>query len=160
MIIREINGAEVDRCAEVIRESFKTIAAELGLTRDNIPKHPSFMTADELRGLIGKGVKFFGLFLEGKQIGSVAIEEADNGLCFLQKLAVLPGYRSRGYGGEMVNFIIDYVRNNGCKKLALGIWDRQSELKEWYLRLGFRENSVRYFEHLPLTVCLMDMEVS
>jgi GNAT superfamily N-acetyltransferase len=160
IIIREINGAELHRSAEVIRESFKTVTLELGLNMDNIPNHPSFMTAEELRGLIDRGIKFFGLFLAEKQIGSVAVEVADDGVYFLQKLAVLPEYRNNGYGRELVNFVIDYARNNGCKKLALGIWDRQAELKDWYRRLGFKVNSIRNFEHLPLTVCLMDMEIS
>lgn len=159
IIIREINSAELNRGAEVIRESFKTVASELGLTRDNIPNHPSFMTAEELRGLIDRGIKFFGLFLSDRQIGSVAVETADDGVYFLQKLAVLPEYRNDGYGRELVNFAIDYVKHNGCEKLALGIWDRQTRLKNWYLRLGFAVNSVRDFEHLPLTVCLMDMEI-
>jgi GNAT superfamily N-acetyltransferase len=159
IIIREINGAELNRGAEVIRESFKTVASELGLTRENMPNHPSFMTAEELRGLIDRGIKFFGLFLGDRQIGSVAVEAADDGVYFLQKLAVLPEYRNDGYGRELVNFVIDYVKHNGCQKLALGIWDRQAGLKNWYLRLGFTVNSVRDFEHLPLTVCLMDMEI-
>jgi GNAT superfamily N-acetyltransferase len=160
IIIREINGAELNRGAEVIRESFKTIALEFGFTRYNIPNHPSFMTTEELRGLIDKGIKFFGLFLDGRQIGSVAVEAADDGVYFLQKLAVLPEYRNDGYGRELVNFVIDYVKHNGCKKLALGIWDRQTGLKDWYLRLGFIVNSTKDFEHLPLTVCLMDMEIT
>lgn len=160
IIIREINGAELNRGAEVIRESFKTIALELGITRDNIPNHPSFMTAEGLRGLIDKGIKFFGLFLDGRQIGSVTVESADDGVFFLQKLAVLPEFRNDGNGRELVNFVIDYVKNNGCKKLALGVWDRQTELKDWYCRLGFVINSIREFEHLPLPVCLMDMEIS
>ena len=118
------------------------------------------MTAEELRGLIDRGIKFFGLFLDGRQIGSVAVESADDGVFFLQKLAVLPEFRIDGYGRELVNFVIDYVKNNGCKKVALGIWDRQTELKDWYCRLGFTINSTREFEHLPLTVWLMDMEIS
>ena len=160
IIIREINGAELIRCAEVIRESFKTVASELGLTRDNIPNHPSFLTVEELRGLVDKDIKFFGLFLGDRQIGSVAVQAADDGVYFLQKLAVLPEYRNDGYGRELVSFVIDYVKHNDCKKLALGIWDVQTGLKEWYLRLGFTVNSTRDFEHLPLTVCLMDMEIN
>ena len=159
IVIREINGAELNRGAEVIRKSFKTVALELGLTRDNISNHPSFMTAEELKGFIDRGIKFFGLFLDNMQIGSVTVEAAGDGVYYLQKLAVLPEYRNVGYGRELVNFVIDYVKNNGCKKLALGIWDRQAKLKDWYLRLGFKINSTRDFEHLPLTVCLMDMEV-
>ena len=160
IIIREINLKELDHGAEVIRDSFKTVALELGLNRDNIPNHPSFMTAEQLREQIEKGIKFFGLFLDGEQIGSVAVEKSDDSVFFLQKLAVLPEYRQEGYGRKLTEFVIDYVKNNGCKKLALGIWDRQTGLKDWYLRLGFKVNSIRDFEHLPLTVCLMDMEIS
>lgn len=160
IIIREINGAEISRCAGVIRESFRTVAEELGLNRDNIPNHPSFMTTEQLKELIGKGVRFFGLFLDGRQIGSVAVEAAEDDVFFLQKLAILPEYQQSGYGEILVKFVIDFVKNNGCKKLALGIWDRQTGLKDWYCRLGFTVNSTKDFEHLPLTVCLMDMEIS
>lgn len=159
IIIREINGVELNRGAEVIRESFKTVASELGLTRNNIPNHPSFMTVEELRRLIDKGIKFFGLFLDGSQIGSVAVETDGDGVCFLQKLAVLPEYRNDGYGRGLVNFVIDYAKHKGCKNLVLGIWNMQTRLKEWYFRLGFKVNSIRDFDHLPLTVCLMDIEI-
>lgn len=160
IIIREITEDELDRSAEVIRDSFTTVAFELGLNRDNIPNHPSFMTSEQLKELIEKGIKFFGLFLDGKQIGSIAVEKSDDSVFFLQKLAVLPEYRRGGYGEKLVTFVIDYVKNVGCKKLALGIWDRQAGLKDWYQRIGFKVNSTRDFEHLPLTVCLMDLEIS
>lgn len=160
IVIREINGADLQRSAAVIRDSFRGVAEQLGLTRDNIPNHPSFITPDEIKGLVDRGIKFFGLFLDGKQIGSVAVEAADDGRYFLQKLAVLPEYRNTGYGRELVNFVIDFARNNSCKKLALGIWEKQAELKGWYCRLGFKVNSTRDFDHLPLTVCLMDMDIS
>ena len=160
VVIKEITLNELDRGAGVIRDSFKTVALELGLDRDNIPNHPSFMTAEQLKEQIERGIKFFGLFLDDKQIGSIAVEKSDDAVFFLQKLAVLPEYRQKGYGRKLTEWVIDYARNNGCKKLALGIWDLQTELKDWYRRLGFQVNSTKDFEHLPLTVCLMDMEIS
>jgi len=33
-------------------------------------------------------------------------------------------------------------------------------LKNWYKKLGFRETGTKNFEHLPFTVCFMDMNLS
>ena len=58
----------------VIRESFRTVADEFGLTISSCPSHPSFLTMDNLAQLKEKGVFLFGLFLNDVQIGFVAVE--------------------------------------------------------------------------------------
>jgi len=62
--IREITDpAEFAASAKVIRNSFKTVAEEFGLTRDNTPTHPAFLTVRWLREKKSDDVKYFGLFL-------------------------------------------------------------------------------------------------
>lgn len=36
----------------------------------------------------------------------------------------------------------------------------QTELKEWYQRLGFIEGETREFEHLPFSVTFMSYEIA
>ena len=144
----------------VIRDSFQTVAEELKLTRDNCPTHPSFVTMTDLLELRKKDITFFGLFINEIQIGFVAVEKADEELYYMEKLAVLPQYRHRGYGRELVNFVFNYVRGNHGNRISIGTIDELMVLKNWYLGLGFKEVSVKKFEHLPFDVCFMEKEVS
>ena len=159
-VIKEVTDGNMDDSIAVVRDSFRTVADDLGITRENCPRHPSFITTAQLQNLRAKGVKFFGLFLDGRQAGFVAVEKVDETLYYMEKLAVLPQYRQRGCGRELVDFVIDYIRDTGAKKLAIGTWDRQTELKSWYQGLGFEEVSTKDFDHLPFTVCFMEMDVS
>jgi ribosomal protein S18 acetylase RimI-like enzyme len=154
--IREISSRhDLENSVEVIRDSFKTVALEFGLNQDNCPTHPSLITLDRLLELKGKA-KLFGLFLKGRQVGFVAVEKADDKVYYLDKLAVLPGYRHKGCGRKLVEFVVTYVQEQGGKKVSLGMINESAVLKIWYKNLGFIEAGTKNFEHLPFTVCFMD----
>ncbi len=158
--IREIiSRQDLENSVEVIRESFKTVALEFGLNQDNCPTHPSLITLDKLMELKGKA-QLFGLFLKGWQAGFVAVEKADNMVYYLDKLAVLPGRRHKGYGQELVEFVVMYVKEQGGQKVSLGMINESTVLKNWYKKLGFIEAGTKNFEHLPFTVCFMDRSLS
>ena len=158
--IKEITGGNLENNVEIIRRSFQTVADELGLTRENCPAHPSFISLEQLNMLKTKGLKFFGLFVNGNQAGFVAVEKADDRLSYMEKLAVLPEYRHRGYGEKLVKYALTYIKKNGGEKISIGIIDKQKVLKDWYKKIGFQEISTKEFEHLPFTVCFMEMDIS
>ena len=159
--IREITDpTEFAASAKVIRESFKTVAQELGLTRENAPNHPSFFTVARLKEMKKRNAAFFGLFLRDRQIGFIAVEPAGEGVFYIERLAVLPAYRHGGNGAKLVGFAIDYIRKNKGKKVALGMINEQTGLKDWYKKLGFREVSTQKFPHLPFTVCFMERDTA
>ena len=159
--ISEITDREgLKNSVRVIRESFKTVAVEFNLTKKNCPTHPSFVTTRQLNELKRKGVKLFGLFLVDRQIGFVAVEKAGESLYYMEKLAVLPKHRHRGYGTKLTEFSLDYIRLNKGKKVSIGIIDEHIVLKNWYKEMGFKETSIRKYSHLPFTVCFMEKEVS
>jgi len=156
-LIREIvREDELKNSAKVIRDAFKTVAVEFKLTRENCPTSPAFVTIKQLRDLRDKGTKLFGLFQDGVQVGFVAAEQADSALYYLEKLAVLPKCRHRGYGRKLVEFVFDYVRKHRGEKVALGMIDESTVLKNWYKWVGFKETGTKRFEHLPFTVCFME----
>jgi ribosomal protein S18 acetylase RimI-like enzyme len=158
--IKEIKDRrDIENSVKVIRDSFRTVALELGLNKDNCPTHPSLITLDKLLGLKNKA-EFFGLFLNNRQVGFVAAEKADGGIYYLDKLAVLPEYRHQGYGARLVEFVEGYVREQGGQKISLGMIDESTVLKNWYKKLGFIEVGTKHFEHLPFTVCFMDKSLS
>jgi len=156
-VIKEITReADLKGSAKVIRSAFRTAAVEFNLTRDNCPTSPAFVTIQQLRDLRSKGVKLFGLFQNGVQAGFVAIEQAGDAVYYLEKLAVPPEYRHRGYGRKLVEFVLEYVKKNKGEKVSLGVIDESTVLKNWYKVLGFREMGTKKFDQLPFTVCFME----
>ena len=152
------NRQNIENSVGVIRDSFRTVALEFGLNEGNCPTHPSLITLDKLAVLEEKA-KLFGLFLNDKQVGFVAVEKADGEVYYLDKLAVLPEYRHKGYGRYLVDFVVSYVKEQGGQKVSLGMINESTVLKNWYKKLGFSETETKKFEHLPFTVCFMDMKV-
>ncbi len=103
---------------------------------------------------------FFGLFVGNRQVGFIAVEKESDGAYRMKRLAVLPEYRHEGFGRELVKCSIDYLRNKGVRNLLIGMVNEQTVLKEWYKGMGFREISVKEFEHLPFKVCFMEMGIA
>ncbi|HLB28306.1 MAG TPA: GNAT family N-acetyltransferase [Dehalococcoidales bacterium] len=159
-VVREVTDAEFTASARIIRNSFRTVAKEFGFTRENFPNHASFFTVRQLRELKDKGVRPFGLFLDGTQIGFVGIEEGEDSVYYIEKLAVLPAYRHEGGGKKLISFAIDYIRKRGGKKIGLGVMNEHKVLKDWYQNLGFREVSIHKFPNLSFVFAWMERDVS
>jgi len=158
--IKEISSRHsLENSVRVIRYSFRAVAIEFGLNKSNCPTHPSLITLDKLLELMNKA-ELFGLFLNDRQVGFVAVEKADGGVYYLDKLAVLPEYRHQGYGQKLVEFVAGYVSEHGGQKVSLGMINESAVLKDWYKELGFVETGTKTFEHLPFTVCFMDRSLS
>jgi diamine N-acetyltransferase len=156
MIKEIITIDQILESVKIIRGSFDTVADEFCLTRENCPTHPSFITYDNLSDLKNKGLKLFGFFLDGIQIGFIALEEAGNNIYYLEKLSILPQFRHKGFGKRLVQFAFDYVAGNNGKIISIGIINKHDILKKWYENLGFKETMVREYKHLPFTVCFME----
>ena len=155
--IRETSSpSDLDVSLRVIRDSFQTVTGQFGLTEENCPTHPAFMTAGQLEDMKDRGLKLFGLFSRGQQVGFIAVEKNEGGVFWIEKLAVLPSHRHHGFGEKLVGHAIDYIRENGGTKVSLGMIDEHTVLKDWYKGLGFRQTSARRFPHLPFTVCMME----
>jgi len=158
--IREISTEDqIAKSVEVIREAFATVAREFNLTSESAPTHPFFSTKEQLLELHKKMI-FFGLFIDEGQAGFVAVEKADGGTYYLGRLSVVPQFRHRGYGEQLVEFVLNYVKSRGGTKVALGMIDSQTVLKDWYISLGFNVTGTKKFEHLPFPVCFMEKAVS
>ena len=160
MIIEVTEDDALNSSVNVIQHSFKTVAEEFNLTIENCPTHPSFVTLQQPKELKAKGLRLFGLFEDANQVGFVAIERANETLYYMEKLAVLPVYRHKGYGTKLVAFVLDYIKNAGGEKLSIGMINEHKVLKDWYRKLGFTEISTARFPHLPFTVCFMERDSS
>ena len=55
-----------------------------------------------------------------------------------------------------MDFVFNYVKAQGAKKVSIGIVDENSVLKNWYKLYGFIETGLKQYEHLPFAVCFME----
>ena len=145
--------------AEVIRQSFTTVAHELNLTQENCPGHTSFISNEKLESVYTDKYYPFGYFLDEKLVGFVAITDNGNDIFEIHNLAVLPEYRHSKYGKELLDFCKTKVKELGGNKIAIGIIEENIMLKEWYLANGFIHTGTKQFEHLPFTVGFMEWSV-
>ncbi len=160
-MIREIvSRDELETSVTVIRNSFKPVAVEFGLNGQNCPSHPALITLRQLQELQSRGTRFFGYFADDVQVGFVGAERANETTYYLEKLAVLPEHRHRGYGKELVEYVFKFASENKAGIVSIGIINKHEILKNWYRSLGFCETGNREFEHLPFTVCFMDKPVA
>jgi GNAT superfamily N-acetyltransferase len=158
--IKEITGGKLDTSVAIIRRAFGKVAEAMGITEASAPPFPAYTTVPKLDELRTRGAVFFGLFVNGKQAGFVAVEKENDAKYYMKRLAVLPEFWHGGYGRELVNYAIEYVKNKGNNKLHLTIVNENPVLKNWYLGMGFKETSVQKFERLPFTVSFMELDIT
>ena len=159
MIKEILSDDELQESAKIIRNSFITVAIEMNLDVENCPTNPAFISFADLKKLKEEGVETFGLFYQDRQVGFVAVEKASDTLYYMEKLAVLPEYRHRGFGKRLMDFVFDHVKQQDGNTVSIGIINESSVLKNWYSNYGFVETGIRRFEHLPFVVCFMEKKV-
>ena len=153
--------SEIEECSLVIASSFGTVARDFGLTEKNAPTNPAFMTSAKLREYLNKPVVLLGLLLDEVLIGCVAIEKSKRGLqtFYIERLAVVPVNRHKGYGKSLIDNAVDMIRRVGGHEVSIGIMNQDKPLKVWYLGQGFVERECKRFEHLPFEVCFMSKSI-
>lgn len=157
--IRSATREDIAVLAETIRKSFRDVADRFGLTPENCPKHPSNCTVEWVEGDMRRGVDYFILETGDAVTGCVALERPDSKVCYLERLAVLPYKRRQGFGRALVEHVFTEAADAGVACVSIGIIAAQTELKEWYQRLGFIEGETREFDHLPFSVTFMSYEI-
>ena len=157
-MIRQIERDEIKICAEVIRRSFRTVAQEFSLTKENCPGNASFIKAEKLYKQYDEGRPMFSYMDNGVIVGFFSLRKKDGGSFELNNLAVLVEYRHKGYGREMIIFAKNKVREMGSNKMTIGVIEESIKLRNWYSDLGFIHTGTRKYKHLPFTVGFMKTE--
>lgn len=156
-MIKPIEKSDLMSCLEVFRLGYETVAAEFGLTEDNCPdRGRANLPFDKLVSEFEKGALMFGYFFENKIIGLLSLKIVDNGVCKLNDIIVLPDYRNKGYGKELLDFSKSKTLELGANKITLGMIDDNQKLKNWYIRNGFINVGINKFDKAPFTVGYME----
>jgi len=158
-MIKEATIIDREVLVKLIRDSFRDVAHRFSLTESNCPKHPSNCTSSWIESDISRGVQYFILYMDGNPSGCVGIEKPSADICYIERLSVLPEMRGKHFGIRLVKHALQYAAAKRAAKVSIGIINEQTELKEWYRRIGFVDKQTKRFPHLPFTVCLMEFEL-
>ncbi|MBE5861533.1 MAG: GNAT family N-acetyltransferase [Lachnospiraceae bacterium] len=152
-MIREIKETEILECVAVIRESFQTVADEFGFTPENAPRFTAFATDEErIRyHFVTEHRPMYGYFLDGKMIGYYSLQIVDSKTCELNNLCVLPQYRFRRFGAELLNHAFDKAKELGCTVMRIGIVEENKALRKWYEKYGVEHVGTQKFDFFPFT---------
>ena len=144
-----------EEIAKIVAISNKDVAEMFCLNRQNNPKHPSFYDKEWVVSDFERGEEYF-LYRENKIfVGCVAFEQPNSRVGYLNRLSVLPTNRRKGIGEKLVKHTLDYANSKGINEISIGIIAKHKTLKNWYLHLGFIENGIKEFPHLPFDVLFM-----
>jgi ribosomal protein S18 acetylase RimI-like enzyme len=157
--IRQADSDDITVLSSLIRYSFRTVAERFNLTSENCPKHPSNCTEEWIQNDVFRGVVYYILECNGIPAGCAALEKAPPDLSYLERLAVLPEVRKRGFGKTLVNHVFDQAKDSGARQMSIGIVSDDIELKGWYRNIGFVEGETKEFTHLPFMVTFMTYEL-
>lgn len=139
-----------------VKTSFQTITKNFNLTEKDNPSSPAFTNITKLKEMKVNGIKMYGLYVGVKQEDFVAIEKANDKVFYMERLAVHPDSRHKGYGRNLIDFVVEYAKQNGGKKASIGIINENERLKNWYKKYGFKETGLKKFGHISFTVCFME----
>jgi N-acetylglutamate synthase-like GNAT family acetyltransferase len=158
--IRAGTQKDIAVLTEIIRSSFRDVADRFALTQKNCPTHPSNCTVEWVQKDMDRGVSYFILEEDGLASGCVALEPVGSDLCYLERLAVRPPQRRRGFGRALVEYVLAEAKRSGTRHVSIGIIAEQTELKNWYQKIGFVEAETNEFAHLTFRVTFMSYEAN
>ena len=152
-MIRTMKKEEIPECVNVIRAAFATVAEEFGFTRENAPRFTAFATSDErLRWHLEQEHRPMYVYLvDGRIAGYYSLAMLKDGNIELNNLAVLPEYRHRGIGGELLRHAFLEAEKRGCPVMKIGIVEENRRLRQWYEDWGFVHTGTEKYDFFPFT---------
>ena len=152
-MIREVKRDELSACVDLIRKSFQTVADEFGFTKENAPRFTAFATTEErlLWHMDGEHRIMYVYEESGEPCGYYSLLLKDKNECELGNLSVLPEYRHRGIGGELLQHAMKTAREQNCTVMNLSIVEENTVLRKWYEHYGAIHTGTKKFDFFPFT---------
>lgn len=159
--IRHMSLEEIPECVRVIRNAFKTVADEFGFTEANAPRFTAFAT-DEGRlwyHFCKEKRSMFVYMIADKIVGYYSIALLNETDAELNNLGVLPEYRHKNIGRNLLEDCIAKVKATGRTRIKVGIVEENKLFRNWYESLGFVHTGTVKYDFFPFTCGYMEKEL-
>ena len=152
-MIREVKREDIPTCVNLIRSSFMTVADEFGFTKENAPGFTAFAVSEDrlYRQMDIEHRPMFAAEEDGVLCGYYSLLIQENGECELNNLAVLPQYRHRGTGKQLLEHSYAFAKSAGCHVMNIGIVEENTVLRKWYEQNGAIHIGTKKFDFFPFT---------
>lgn len=160
-MIREVRREDIPECVNLIKQSFKTVADEFGFTEENAPRFTAFAIKEEwLVWQMDAEHRPMYLYEEdGVICGYYSLHILENNECELNNMAVLPKYRHKGIGKQLLEHSYFMAGEKGCKLMNIGIVEENTKLRKWYEENGAVHVGTQKFDFFPFTCGYLKKEV-
>ena len=160
-MIREVKREDIPTCVKLIRSSFITVADEFGITKKNAPRYPAFAISDDRLywHMDNEHRPMFVDEQDGVLCGYYSLLIQENGECELNHLAVLPQYRHRGIGKQLLEHSYTVAKSMGCHTMNIGIVEENTVLRKWYEQNGAVHIGTKKFDFFPFTCGYLNREL-
>mgnify|MGYP000501982037 FL=1 len=157
-MIKRVEEQDIAECVKVIKESFATVAKEFGFTVENAPRFTAFATT-EVRlkhQLLEENRPMYAFYDNENIVGYYSLLVQDNNECELNNLSVIPAYRHRGIGEELLKHAFKIAKELNCNKINIGIVEENNVLRKWYESFEFIHIGTQKFDFFPFTCGYME----
>ena len=160
-MIREVKREDIPTCVTLIRSSFMTVADKYGITKENAPRFTAFAISDDrLYWHMDQEHRPMFVAEEGGVLcGYYSLLIQENRDCELNNLAVLPQYRHRGIGKQLLEHSYTTAKNLGCHIMNIGIVEENTVLRKWYEENGAIHIGTKKFDFFPFTCGYLKREL-
>lgn len=158
-MIRKAERADLAECTRVIRDSFRTVADELGFTAENAPRFTAFAVTEErlIRQMEAEHRLMYLDEEDGRICGYYSLLITGPGECELSNLSVLPEFRHRGIGGRLLRHAAETAGAQDCTVMHLGIVEENTVLRRWYEDHGAIHTGTIKYDFFPFTCGNMEI---
>ena len=80
----------------------------------------------------------------------------DNKECELNNLCILPQYRHKHFGADLLGDAYLRAKEEGCIKINIGIVEENKALRKWYEDNGFVHVGTKKYDFFPFTCGYME----
>jgi ribosomal protein S18 acetylase RimI-like enzyme len=95
---------------------------------------------------------------EEQVVGCAALRRLDVGICEMKRLYVRPQYRGKKIGKLLTEYVIDYARGNGYRRMRLDTLPNLDKALALYNSLGFKR--IAAYRHYELDAIFMEIRLS
>lgn len=157
-MIKRVEKQDIAECVKVIKESFATVAKEFGFTVENAPRFTAFATTEDRlkHQLLEENRPMYAFYDNENIVGYYSLLVQDNNECELNNLSVIPAYRHRGIGEELLKHAFKIAKELNCNKINIGIVEENNVLRKWYESFEFIHIGTQKFDFFPFTCGYME----
>ena len=154
-MIRLARKSELDAYIEIIRLTFEKISIDKNIERSFgkiIPlKWWERKGLDIKRDFNANPKGFFVKEFDGKIAGFIATHiEKESRTGKISHLAIHPNFQRKGFGSELMDYALSFMRTNGMKICRIEATDTNDAAIKLYKKIGFKPVSVQIHLTKPL----------